>query len=111
MTLPNIPQPGNRGKIMSARIRCRDKSTIAINYPQHEAQAIRDLAASIRLKCGTRPSLSLLSRRALEIYLSVFPQAIERETAVLNRMVTPVPKPRPSTGRQRPSNESPAHPQ
>ena len=93
MTAPIEPQPGNLGKIMSVRIRCRNKSTVVLNYPAHEAQAIRNLAASIRLKCGTRPSLSLLSRRALEIYLAVFPQAIERETAVLNRMCTPVPKP------------------
>lgn len=48
--------------------RAYDRSTVVLSYKPDEAEALRELAASITLSGGTSPSLSLLSRRALQMY-------------------------------------------
>lgn len=93
MTSPPTPHTGNLGKILTKRIRCRDMSVVTVAYPTPDAQAIRALAQSIRLKGGTKPSLSLLTRRALHLYMKAFPAVSEAETRALNDMTTPVPQP------------------
>jgi hypothetical protein len=73
MTLPPENRPtrciaNNTGRRMSKRLRAFDRSTVVLSYRPHEAEALRALAASISLNGDASPSLSLLSRRALQIY-------------------------------------------
>lgn len=97
MTSPS----NNIGKIMTKTVRAAGGTMVALNYPELEANAMRRLVQSIRVK-GKQPSLSLIARRSMGLYLdrlertrAANPEAFAVEMAVLAQMVTPVPKPKP----------------
>ena len=87
---------------MTRRIQARDRTTLILSYTTSDANSLRALAQSISLKADKKPSLSLLSRRALELYgmLLRSPKARAAEIDVLNRMTTAVPKPATVSKRQ-----------
>lgn len=99
----------NTGKIMTKTVRAADGTMVALNYESREANAMRSLVQSIRLKGDKRPSLSLIARRSIGIYLdrlesarATDPQAFAAELAVLDTMVTPIPRPRPKSRKSGP---------
>lgn len=91
---PMTPDP-NDNKIMTKRIQAADSSTVILNYPRRDAQELRALASSFTLKAGKKASLSLLSRRSLQLYSRHLSDPANRasEAMALNEMVTPTPAP------------------
>jgi len=91
----------NDNKLMSKRIQARDRTTVILSYCSSDAQALRVMAHSILLKADKRPSLSLLCRRALQLYSQLIssPAHRESELAALNTMVTKTPAPAPHSKR------------
>ena len=92
----------NSGKIMSKMIRAADGTTVALTYLKPEAHAMRALVQSIRLKGSKSPSLSLIARRSMQLYVSRLesarasrPDIFAAEVAELDKMVTTYPSPRP----------------
>ena len=92
----------NTGKIMSQMIRAADGTTVALTYLKPEARAMRNLVQSIRLKGTKTPSLSLIARRSMQLYVSRLesakatrPDIFAAEVAELEKMVTRHPSPRP----------------
>lgn len=87
----------NDNKLMTKRIQASDRTTVILSYTKRDALALRELAYSITLKAGKRPSLSLISRRSLQLYSQILSNPTHREAEIqaLNTMVTPVPTPAP----------------
>lgn len=102
-----IPSP-NTGKMMTKRIQDRDRTTVILTYSRTDANDLRMLAQSVILKAGKKPSLSLFARRALQVYGSYLRDASNaaNETAVLNRMVTPVPAPAAYSKKKAPMSQA-----
>ena len=68
-------------------------TTLLLKYPTREAEEMRTAALSIRLKGDKQPSLSLLARRSMRLYLEMLnasPAALAAEHAALERLATPV---------------------
>jgi hypothetical protein len=97
------PDP-NDNKMMTKRVKPVDSSTVILNFPKRDAQALRELAASFTLKAGKKASLSLLSRRSLLLYsrLMADPGQRGKEVLALNEMVTRSPAPAQSSKRKAP---------
>jgi len=95
------PTP-NESKMMTKRVHASDRATVVISYPSREAIALRTLAASFTLKGDKKASLSLVSRRALQVYAQILSNPVHRtnESRVLEKMVTPVPSPAPLSTRK-----------
>ena len=98
MTIPS----DNTGKLMTKRIQASDGTTLVLNYRKPEAHSMRTLVQSIRLKGNKTPSLSLIARRSMQLYLARLetakatrPDIFASEIGELERMVTPIPKPAP----------------
>ena len=85
----------NSGKVLTQRIQAHDRTTVLLTYSTQDANELRRMAQSITLKAGKKPSLSLFARRALQVYGRYLEDSrnAANETAVLDRMVTPVPSP------------------
>ena len=90
----------NTGKLMTKQIKAADGTTVILTYLRPDAQAMRAFVQSIRLKGNKSPSLSLIARRSIGLYLADLEEArqsnselFDQEVAALERMVTPVPKP------------------
>jgi hypothetical protein len=94
------PDP-NDNKIMTKRVQASDRASVLLSYSTREAKALRDLANSFTLK-GKKASLSLLSRRSLQVYQEILNNPLHRanEEQILNKMVTPVPVPAPFSTRK-----------
>jgi hypothetical protein len=90
------PDPNDQ-KLMTKRIQASDRTTVILSYSTRDAQALRAIAQAILLKQGKRPSLSLLCRRALQLYGQLITSPAHREAEIqeLNQLVTPVPAPAP----------------
>lgn len=95
----------NDNKVLTKRVQASDRSTVILSYPSREASALRTLAASFTLKGDKKASLSLVSRRALQVYAQILTNSEHRtnETKALDKMVTPVPSPAPFTTRKTPT--------
>lgn len=88
------PDP-NDAKLMTKRVQAGDRTTVVLSYPTRDAQALRTLASSFTLKANKKASLSLISRRSLDLYsmLMADPARRRQEVQVLNAMVTTTPAP------------------
>lgn len=95
----------NDSKVLTKRVPVNDRSTVILSYPSRDATALRTLAASFILKGSKKASLSLVSRRALQVYSQILANPDHRvnETKVLDKMVTPVPSPAPFSTRKAPA--------
>ena len=100
---PMTPDPNNN-KIMTKPGQASDRTTVILSYTSRDAQALRSLASSFTLKGTKKASLSLISRRSLQLYLQLIadPTRKAHEEAALNRMVTVVPAPAPFSKRKIP---------
>jgi hypothetical protein len=98
---PTMTPDPNDQKLMTKRIQARDRTTVILSYTSRDAQALRAIAQTILLKRDKRPSLSLLCRRALQLYGQLLASPVHRaaEIAALNKMVTAVPAPAPHSKR------------
>jgi hypothetical protein len=96
----------NDSKVLTRRVQPNDRSTVILSYPSRDASALRKLAASFTLKGDKKASLSLLSRRALQVYAQILtnPDHRANETNALDKMVTPVPSPAPFSTRKAPAS-------
>ena len=85
------------GKVVTRQVKAYDRTTLVLSYTTPDANALRALVDSMHLKAGKKPSLSVLARRALEVYrrLLARPGVLASEIEALNRLTTPVPKPAP----------------
>lgn len=89
------PPDTSTGAVLTRRVKALDRTTLVLSYTPTDANSLRMLCQSIRLKGDKRPTLSVIARRALATYLDRLPGHWESEVAALNRMVTPTPKPAP----------------
>lgn len=81
--------PGVRTKYL----RARDGATLVLNYRPEEASRLRVAVQRIRLKGNRQPSLSLVARRSMSLYLSLLESgasAFATEVDALERLATPV---------------------
>lgn len=87
------PSTDNTGKVRTKYIRARDGTALTLNYRHQEAHAIRRAVQSIRLKGDKTPSLSLIARRSIGLYLAHLessPRAFAAEVQALEKLATPV---------------------
>lgn len=87
----------NTNKLHSAPIKAKDGTTVVLTYLKPDAQAMRAMVASIRLRGTKQPSLSLISRRSIRFYLDHLsetrrddPGAFAAEMQTLERMTAPL---------------------
>ena len=89
----------NSGKLLTKRIRASDGTTLVLRYRKSDADEIRAFASTTQLKGNHKPSLALIARRAMALYMArvemfrVRPELLACEIAELERMCTPVPQP------------------
>ena len=95
------PDP-NDNKLMTKPVQASDRTTVILSYTQRDAKALRLMAAAFTLKGTKKASLSLISRRSLQLYLQLIadPTRKAHEKAALDRMVTVVPAPAPFSKRK-----------
>lgn len=70
-----------------------ETTTLTLRYLKGDASAIRAAAERIRLKGDKKPSLGLIARRSLGLYLQHIhssPRAFDSEIAALEKLATPV---------------------
>lgn len=80
--------PGVRTKYL----RARDGTTLILNYRPEEASSLRAAVQRIRLQGNRQPSLSLVARRSMSLYLSLLssgPSALANEVEALEKLATP----------------------
>src|SRR5471030_843674 len=83
----------NAGKVLSRYLKRTGTTTLTLNYPKNEAARLRDLIQSIRLQGDRKPSLSLLARRSMAVYLdhvASSPDALAHEIEALEMLATPI---------------------
>lgn len=81
--------PGVRTKYLKAR----NGTTMILNYRPEEATSLRAAVQRIRLKGGRQPSLSLIARRSMGLYLDLLnsgASAFATEVEALEKLATPV---------------------
>ena len=81
------------GKVLARRETRIGSSALVLNYPPNEAARLRDLISSIRLRGDRKPSLSLLARRSMAVYLdhvASSPDALADEIEALEMLATPI---------------------
>ena len=91
MPLPQCSD--NTDKVLTRYIRAREGTKLVLNYRHQEANAIRSALQRIRLKGDKAPSLSLIARRSMGLYiehLQSSPSALEGEVQALEKLATPV---------------------
>jgi len=70
-----------------------ETTTLTLRYLKGDASAIRAAAEGIRLKGDKKPSLGLIARRSLALYLQHInssPLAFDTEMEALEKLATPV---------------------
>ena len=87
------PLVNNTGKVKTKYMRARDGTTLVLNYRHQEANDIRSALQRIRLKGDRTPSLSLIARRSIAVYLSHLEssqRAFDAEVQALEKLATPI---------------------
>lgn len=83
----------NTDKVLTKYIRARDGTKLVLNYRHQEANGIRSAVQRIRLKGDKAPSLSLIARRSMGLYIAHLqssPAAFANEVQALEQLATPV---------------------
>jgi hypothetical protein len=94
---------GVPAKVRTRYLRAKDGTTLVLNYRHQEAHDIRAALQRIRLKGDKTPSLSLIARRSMRVYLAHLessPAAFAHEVQALERLATPVANRKDSTPMQ-----------
>lgn len=87
------PTRADSGTVRSRYVRAVNGTTIVLNYTEREAQPLREAVAGIRLRGNRQPSMSLIARRSMHLYLELLrrdPQARAAEMSELERLATPL---------------------
>ncbi len=87
------PASLTEGKVLARRESRSGSTALVLNYPQNEAARLRDLVASIRLRGDREPSLSLIARRSMAVYLdhvASSPDALAGEIEAMELLATPI---------------------
>lgn len=90
--MPNPSSP-DTGVVRSRYLKGDGKTALVLNYTKNEAQRIRALIDSIRLKGNRKPSLSLIARRSISVYLEHVHSshaAMTNEMEALETLATPI---------------------
>lgn len=94
-----LPQCSNNAdKVLTKYIRARDGTKLVLNYRHQEANAIRSALQRIRLTGDKAPSLSLIARRSMGLYIAHLessPSAFADEIQALEQLATPVSNRKP----------------
>ena len=88
-----IPPHKDTGVVRSRYLKGDGKTALVLNYPKNEAQRMRTLIDSIRLRGDRKPSLSLLARRSMAVYLDHIHSshvALQSELKALEALATPI---------------------
>ncbi len=91
MTSDSLSTTG--GKVLTRYRKRNGTTTLVLNYPTNEAARLRDLIESIRLRGDRKPSLSLIARRSMAVYLdhvASSPDALATEIEALELLATPI---------------------
>lgn len=91
MPLPHCTT--NTDKVLSKYIRACDGTKLILNYRHQEATGMRQVLSRIRLTGNRAPSLSLIARRSMALYLEHIqsgPLAFANEVDALEKLATPV---------------------
>ena len=98
MPLPS--RPDNTGKVLTKSIRARDGTTLTLNYRHQEANELRSAVQRIQLNGNRKPSLSMIARRSMAVYLSILqsgPTNFANEVQALEKLATPISQRKQST--------------
>jgi hypothetical protein len=90
---PMTPFTDNTDKVLTKYIRASDGTTLTLNYRHQEANALRAAVQRIRLKGDKTPSLSLIARRSMSLYMQLLESshaAFAAEVNALEKLATPV---------------------
>ena len=85
------PFTDNTGKVLTRQVRDANATALTLNYSPKEATALRSFVASIKLRGDKTPSMSLIARRAMTVYLAHVQYSHETkasEIAVLEKLAT-----------------------
>jgi hypothetical protein len=86
------PFTNNLGKVHARTIRGPGGTALMLNLRPQEAALLRSFVASVRLRGDKIPSLSLIARRAMSVYLAhvqFSPETRAVEIAALEKLATP----------------------
>lgn len=87
-----LPQcTNNTDKVLTQYIKSSDGTKLVLNYRHQEANGIRAALNRIRLKGDKTPSLSLIARRSMALYLEHLNssnQAFDIEVEALEKLAT-----------------------
>ena len=84
--------PNNTGKVNNRYAKSIGGTTVTLNFRTAEATALRAFVQSFRLRGNKIPSLSLIARRAMSVYLAHAQYSQETkasEIAALEKLATP----------------------
>lgn len=88
-TIPTAPL----GVLRTKRIRAAHRTTLTMTFEDRDTTALRDACTKLRPEDGREPSLSLVGRRALHVYLAALARCdddgIASEIATIKRMTAP----------------------
>jgi hypothetical protein len=92
----------NDSKMMSRRVPSANSSTVVLNFQTSDATRLREAAAAITIKGDKKPSLSVIARRSLVLYMALLmsPESLAAEIKAIEALVTPVPAPAPKSKRK-----------
>ena len=91
--------PNNTGKVNNRYAQSIGGTTVTLNFRTTEATALRAFVQSFRLRGNKIPSLSLIARRAMSVYLAHAQFSAETkaaEIAALEKLATPFTRRTPS---------------
>ena len=84
--------PNNTGKVNNRYAKSIGGTTVSLNFRTQEATALRAFVQTFRLRGDKTPSLSLIARRAMSVYLAHAQYSQETkasEIAALEKLATP----------------------
>ncbi len=96
--------PEDSTQVRTSYIKASDGTTLILKYRHADAQALRASLQRIRLKGDKQPSLALIARRSMALYLAHLessPTAFANEVQALEKLATPV-----SHRKQKPISEA-----
>ena len=86
--------PDNSGKVHARHITQAGGTALTLHLGPTEASMLRSFTASVRLRGDKVPSMSLIARRAMSVYLGhaqYSPETRASEIAALEKLATPYP--------------------
>ena len=84
--------PNNLGKVNNRYLKVPGGTTVTLNFRPEEATSLRSFVDGVRLRGNKVPSLSLIARRAMSVYLTHAQYSQETrasEIAALEKLATP----------------------